>query len=126
MTIMDGNFVSVYPWLSNLHSVSSVSMTPVLKSENLAELSESILKMPHSEILEAVDKIESHMKSLLDFEYVLVSYFSTIKVKIRDDVNDQRLVKTYTNGKCLTVMQGKLDAVSYFLRDLENFLEDIK
>ncbi len=125
MTIMDGNFVSVYPWLSNLHSVSSVSMTPILKSENLVELNESILNMPQHQMAEAVVNIENHMKSLLNFEYVLVSHFSTLKVKIRDDIDDQRLVKTYTNGKCLTVLQGKLDAVSYFLTDLENLLEDI-
>lgn len=126
LTIMDGEFVSVYPWLSNLHSVSSVSMTPILKSENLAEIKENISSMSMPQMAQAVNGIESHMKSLLNFDYVLVSYFSTLKVKIRDDEDDQRLVKTFKSGNCLTVLQGKLDAVSYFLTDLKSFLGDTK
>lgn len=123
VTIMDGNFVSVYPWLSDLHSVSSVSMTPILKSESLAEIKGTTFNMPQSRIVEAVDGVETHMKSLLKFDYVLVSHFAALKVKMRDDNDDQRLVKTFTNGRCFTVLQGKLDAVSYFLTDLEKFLD---
>ena len=125
VTIMDGEYVSVYPWLSDLHSVSSVSITPMIRSESLAELWDTYLNLPQKQILAAVGRLEHHMKSLLDFDYVLVSHFTAPKVKIRDDADDQRLVKSFISGRCLTVLQGKLDAVTHFLSDLERFLEEI-
>ena len=122
ITIMDGKFVSVYPWLSNLHSVSSVSQTPIIKSESLADIRSLSLTLPQSQLSKAVKNIEAHMRELLDFDYVLVSHFTAVKVKIRDDHDDQRVVKTFINGKCLIVLQGKLDAVPYFLRELKQCL----
>ena len=70
--------------------------------------------------------LEEHMKSFLDFKYSLVGDFSTIKVKIKDDIGDQRIVKTFSEGKCISVMQGKLDAVNIFLSDLALRLEQLK
>ena len=126
ITIMDGEFVSIYPWLSNLHSVSSVKYTPSIKSNNLLELRKLIANRTYKDLQENATLIEEHMRSLLDFKYSLVGDFSTIKVKIKDDIGDQRIVKTFSEGKCLSVLQGKLDAVNIFLSDLTLRLEQLK
>lgn len=118
VTIMDGQFVSIYPWLSNLHSVSSVKFTPSFQTENLIDLQNKLKNRKISENEKTNLLIENHMRSFFDLEYTLVGSFSTIKVKIKEDKDDQRLVKTYSQGKCITVLQGKLDAVNFFLNDL--------
>ncbi len=126
ITIMDGEFVSIYPWLSNLHSVSSVKYTPSIKSNNLFELKKLIEKRTFKESKKTSNLIEQDMKSFLDFNYTLVGDFSTIKVKLKNDEGDQRIVKTFSEGKCITVLQGKLDAVNIFLNDLARKLKGFK
>ena len=36
------------------------------------------------------------------------------------------LVKTFSEGKCITVLQGKLDAVNFFLDDLSKRINQLK
>lgn len=126
ITIMDGEFVSIYPWLSNLHSVSSVKYTPSIKSNNIFELRKLIEKRTYRDLQKTSFLIEDHMNSFLDFKYTLVGDFSTVKVKIKNDKDDQRIVKTFSEGKCFTVLQGKLDAVNIFLDDLVVKLQKFK
>ena len=125
ITIMDGESLSQYIPL-NLHSVSSVKYTPSIKSDNLFELKKLISNRTYKELKETKFLIEEHMRSFLDFKYSLVGDFSTIKVKIKDDVGDQRIVKTFSEGKCISVLQGKLDAVNIFLSDLALRLKQLK
>lgn len=125
ITVMDGPFVSVYPWLSNLHSVSSVKFTPTIKSNEFSKLQNLISKRTIEQSGETLSLIEDHMKAFFGFNYTLIGDFSTFKVKLRNDKGDQRLVKTYREGKCMTVIQGKLDAVDYFLSDLKSRLKEL-
>ena len=63
ITVMDGEYVSIYPWLSNLHTVSSVKFTPSIKSSNLADLQQKIKNKNTNEIDNTNVSIEDHMKS---------------------------------------------------------------
>lgn len=126
ITVMDGPFVSIYPWLSNLHSVSSVKFTPSIKTNNFPVLQNLISKRTIEQREETLISIEDHMKSFFGFNYTLVGDFSTFKVKLKNDQGDQRLVKTFCEGKCITVLQGKLDAVDYFLSDVICRLNELK
>ena len=123
---MDGQFVSIYPWLSNLHSVSSVKFTPSIKTYNFSELQSQLNNRTMYENEKTNLLIEDHMRSFFDFSYTFVSSFSTVKVKIREDKGDQRLVKTFSEGKCISVLQGKLDAIYLFLHDLSNRINQLR
>ena len=118
VTVMDGPFVSIYPWLSNLHSVASVKFSPTIQTESLTEFLNQYKQRTLYENEKSILSIENHMKSLFEFDYTYVGNFSTAKVKLRDDKGDKRLVKTFSEGKCISVLQGKLDAVNFFLDDL--------
>ena len=125
ITIMDGEFVSIYPWLDGIHSVSSVKYTPIFKSDKLNDLLEKMKNITKSEIEERARLIESHMNKFVDFEYSKISYLLSPKMKIFDDKGDERTVQTFSEGKCFSVIPGKLDAVSIFLSDLELFMESL-
>ena len=125
ITIMDGDYVSIYPWFSNLHSVSSVKFTPSIKTDNLLDLQNKIKKRTIDEIEKTNLSIEEHMKYFFEFNYNPIGHFSTVKVKPKNDIEDQRLVKTFAEGKCFSVIQGKLDAVGFFLNDLSFRLSEI-
>ena len=126
ITVMDGPFVSIYPWLSNLHSVASVKFSPALQNENLKELINQRNNMTFSEIEKINFLIEDHMRSLFEFDYDLIGSFSTIKVKRKEDIGDKRIVKTFSEGRCLSVLQGKLDAVDFFLSDLSALINKVR
>jgi len=126
ITIMDGQFVSIYPWLSNLHTVSSVKFTPSIKTDSFFDLQNLLNNRTIFENEKTNLLIEDHMRSFFDFTYTLVGSFSTIKVKLKEDNGDQRLVKTFSEGKCITVLQGKLDAVNFFLDDLSKRINELR
>tara|TARA_Y100000589_G_C27174951_1_gene638317 strand:+ start:1619 stop:2683 length:1065 start_codon:yes stop_codon:yes gene_type:complete len=126
ITIMDGQFVSIYPWLSKMHSVSSVKFTPSIKTNNFSDLQSQLKKRKMFENEKTNSLIEDHMRSFFDFRYDLLGSFSTVKVKLREDKGDQRLVKTFSEGKCIAVLQGKLDAIQVFLNDLSDRINQLK
>lgn len=123
LTIMDGEFISIYPWLPGIHSVSSVKFTPIFRSQDLGDLNDKIDNITVSEIEEHARVIEDHMNKFVDFKYSRISYFLAPKMKIANDVGDERVVRTFAQGKCLSVLPGKLDAVNIFLSDLKTFME---
>ena len=126
VTIMDGQFVSIYPWLSDLHSVSSVKYTPSIRTDTFLELKTILSNRKIIDFEKTNLLIEEHMRSFFDFSYTLVGSFSAIKVKQKKDYGDQRLVKTFSEGKCISVLQGKLDAVNIFLDDLSKRITELR
>ncbi len=126
ITVMDGPFVSIYPWLKNLHSVSSVKFTPAIQRDNFYELQNEIIKRTICDSEKTALLIEDHMRSFFEFDYTFIGSFSTVKVKLKEDKGDQRLVKTFSEGKCFSVLQGKLDAVNIFLNDLSFHIEKLR
>lgn len=123
LTIMDGEFISIYPWLPGIHSVSSVKYTPIFRSMNLGELNDKIHNITGSEIEKHAKLIERHMSKFVNFRYSRISYFLAPKMKIANDIGDERVVRTFAQGKCLSVLPGKLDAANIFLSELRIFIE---
>lgn len=118
ITIMDGEFVSVYPWIKGLHSVSSVIHTPVFKCNSLDALDLACKTWTVEEMAKQSQKIRDHVSQYLNFEYINIGSFYSKKVKLLNDLGDTREVRTFRKGKCLAVLPGKLDAVTIFIEAL--------
>lgn len=123
LTIMDGEFVSIYPWLPGLHTVSSVKYTPGWKFGTVEEFKFSVPQITHKELQAQAHLIERHMNEFVDMNYTKVSYITAPKIKIVNDTDDQRLVQTFVKDKCFAVLPGKLDAVGIFLDELKVYIK---
>ena len=122
VTIMDGPFVSVYPWLSGLHSVSSVTKTPMLVDDDFHNLQKRVDDLSVKQMNQAAKDVLNEMDRFLDLEYAHVAPFASYKMKVSDDYDDRRLVQTFSNHKLFTVLPGKLDAVNIFTTELVDFI----
>ncbi len=122
ITIMDGGFVSVYPWQEGIHSFSSVKHTPAFKTNSLDSLNQFVKSWTEEDMASQTGRINKHVDQYLGFEYESIGSFLVNKIKLLKDVGDSREVKTFQKGKCLAVIPGKLDAVAIFLKELNSQL----
>ncbi len=114
ITIMDGNFCSVYPINNTLLTLSSVKYTPFKKFKTLS----SYLKFLSSRNF--LKKLKKHSEIIINdvSKYILMPKSIKIKkitfspkVKVVNDFNDQRLSLVRIEGKFVSILCGKLDAV---------------
>ncbi len=115
LTVMDGPFVSLYPCGRNLATLSSVTHSPFAKYESVAELESDYAR---AEILAkqygVKGKILSHGEELLGMErdsWRCHGLWLSPKTKLYDDVADTRLSVIRCEGRLISVLCGKLDAV---------------
>jgi len=120
-TIMDGEFVSIYPTLLNYHTISSVTETPFLKSKSVD------IKMTYQDLYNhyiehnVKERIIEHTKKFIEFkEDDVFGQYLTIKTKFNNDVKDRRrntLIKTEDNYS--SVLCGKISAVYDVLSEIK-------
>lgn len=114
LTVMDGNFGSAYPINQNVLTLSSVKYTPFKKFKTIKNYSKFIHKKSF------LKKLNDHSyKILRDIsKYILVPKNIKLlkvtfapKVKIINDLGDQRLSLVTIEDNFVSVLCGKLDAV---------------
>jgi hypothetical protein len=120
-TIMDGDYVSVYPTNSGYHTISSVSKTPFFKFEN----SENIDKNKLSEYYlksHAKESIIHHAKKIINFnEKDIFGEYLSIKTKPKHDSDsDEREAIINFEGNYASVMSGKISVVYEILDKIKN------
>ena len=115
LTIMDGNFVSLYPCNKNMATLSSVPYTPFLKCDSVEEL-EAKIKNAESIVQKnkVVAKILQHGKEMLNLDDVnleVKGLWIAPKAKIRADTGDTRISAVKKHERLVSILCGKLDAV---------------
>lgn len=112
VTVMDGAFVSVYPAYDGLHTLSSVFHTPMRRYSDLAELNADY---PHRfEIAQREDTanaIARDVRRHLVMEHEPLDLWVTAKTKLATDMGDSRVTEVRRQGRLMSVLCGKLDAV---------------
>jgi len=123
ITIMDGNFCSLYPRDidNNIYTLTDVEHTPIYKSFDYAEIekkeitSEEVEKTNHK----MIKKISLHYKNFnLNFEYV--GYFLSNKTKLLSD-SDSRECIIENNNNIISVNCGKIIGIF----ELEDYFKKI-
>lgn len=113
ITIMDGNFVSLYPRNKNNFSISSVIYTPIKKFGN-KETINKILKEHQKKNKKNLikKKLIYHFNKFVDIKLDVknskLEY--AIKTKIKNDKNSLRTANFIKNKKTISILCGKLDA----------------
>jgi len=114
ITIMDGPFCSIYPHQGGLHTLSSVLHTPFIEYLNIDNLySNYKIKKNLSEKLKVKERILAHVQELVDVKFELKECLLSTKTKLLTDKGDSRVTEVKRNGKVISVMCGKLDAVIF-------------
>jgi hypothetical protein len=114
LTLMDGQFFSIYPYQNDIYTVTDVEYTPIYQSENIIfnyniDLNQRIKKIE--------DKINYYYPNFnIDFEYV--DYFLSLKIKKYNESADRYPVINKQNNiiNCYT---GKIQGI-YLIEDFIN------
>tara|TARA_Y100000114_G_scaffold109286_1_gene102728 strand:- start:547 stop:1587 length:1041 start_codon:yes stop_codon:yes gene_type:complete len=116
ITVMDGEFCSLYPTSSPGHfTLSSVTHTPFFKSPNLQNCIDAVtrVKSNFGELENIVEKITDHSKRYIKIydDLRLSDVNLTVKCKIKNDFNDSRECFYVKEGNYFSIMAGKVSAI---------------
>ncbi len=124
ITIMDGQFVSLYPRNSKEASISSVKYTPIKKFNKLSNL-KKYLKSAGKNKKKIEKKIINHSKNFFNDNIKIFNKGLILapKVKVLNDKFSERvsLVKQYR--KTLSVLCGKLDAAPLAYKKINRIIK---
>jgi hypothetical protein len=126
LTLVDGNFFSIYPYRDNMFTVTSVQHTPLFTSDLPALALEARLDLTMTRIQEIRDQIENsiqvHYPSFLEnFRYF--NYFTSIKAKIRNESADRSpIVKT--DGQVIRCFTGKIQGIFEIENIVKKYIND--
>ncbi|KAA9135540.1 FAD-dependent oxidoreductase [Microbacterium caowuchunii] len=112
VTIMDGEYVSVYPAYGGMHTLSSVAHTPIrrytTRDEMIADYPRR-LELANRAGAEAAiaDDVARHLNVQHDTKELWV----TAKTKLATDMGDSRVTEVRRHDRLFSVLCGKIDAV---------------
>jgi hypothetical protein len=113
LTIMDGEFISLYPYEDTLYTLTSVKNTPLCKCSQMDEAVHYIGNITEREIVEIRAKCEEEvMYYYPEFseEFSYKNYYLSIKTKLNVK-NDSRQSIVEFKGRKLFILSGKVDTI---------------
>jgi hypothetical protein len=114
LTIMDGEFFSLYPYHDNVYTLTSVKHTPIGRCASTKEVEALLLKAKDKTfVLDKKRKFETEVQSiypnfLSDFEFLNAVY--SVKTKVPDK-SDYRGCKVNVDENLVSVFSGKIDTL---------------
>ena len=126
ITIMDGQFISIYPRNKNEASISSVKFTPIKKFRKLKDLSK-YLKSAKKNKSKIEKKIINHSKHFFNNKLRIIKRGLILapKVKFLNDKQSERFTSLRQNHRTLTVLCGKLDAAPIIYNKIKKIINKI-
>lgn len=121
-TIMDGQYVSLYPAdYEDMFTISSVTYTPFVQSLDIDKIERHKQNDLSQICKDASDKIIEHFRSFINInssDIKIVKNYISSKTKILNDINDFRASYYLRNNNNISLMCGKISAIL----DLEDSL----
>lgn len=123
VTIMDGEFVTLYPRDNYYSSLSSVKFTPIKRFKNLKDLYnfKKKLKIKKKNRIQLIIKdIRKYFNRSLQIKNSIL--ITAPKTKIQNDTKDQRpsLIRKYK--KTISILAGKIDVVPLIFEKIEKYI----
>lgn len=114
MTVMDGNFFSLFPYDDNgLFTLTSVKHTPITKTTDINE-ARYHLRSINKDKIDSLSKIFedeiSYYYPTFSHDFDLVGHYTAIKTKLNVK-SDSRECIVETNDKIISVFSGKIDTI---------------
>lgn len=126
VTVVDGNFCSLYPRDGNIYTLTDVELTPVYTSNNFNDVEK--YNITDNQIEETRSKMEDKMRHyfpsfLHKFRYI--SYFLSYKTKLISGSDSRDITISKINNRTISVNCGKIYGIfeweSYILEFLSTF-----
>ena len=120
ITVMDGNYFSIYPYDSNKTNkfvLTDVEHTPIFKSNDLNKVSDFERKLTINNINIVKNNMEKKVKNYMpqfDQLYKYSSYFVSNKCKFKNTLDDRSL-KFLQNKKIMHFIGGKKNGKFYIV-----------
>jgi hypothetical protein len=113
LTVVDGNFFSIFPYSYDLFTVTSVQNTPIYSSYSLQDITSQQSQLTDLEvdsIRERIVKciISNYPSFVTDFEYA--GYFTSIKSKTVNSTADRYPIIT-TDSRLINCFTGKIQGI---------------
>jgi len=126
ITIMDGQFVSLYPRNNKEASLSSVKYTPVKKFRKLSNLNKYLI-LANKNKKNIEKKIINHSKKFFNDKIKIINKGLILapKVKVLNDKYSERVSLVEKNYKTLSVLCGKLDAAPLAYKKIKSIIKKI-
>lgn len=119
ITIMDGQFCSVYPSGPGLHTISSVAYTPAIKCSSSKLLEKIAGQLDNDDWKRIESSIFSHASELIDLsDFEIVGRYTTVKTKLEHDKNDFRGTVVYQEDRIISVLPGKISCAFLAAEDV--------
>ena len=125
ITIMDGNFVSLYPRSKDRFSISSVKFTPVYKFNSYKNIEKIKNLLKNKKNQDKIKKnIFNHFSRFFNLKFDLrkSKLETSFKIKLKKDSNSLRTTNLIIEKKLISVFCGKLDTVPLILNKLRKKL----
>lgn len=117
ITIVDGDFFSIYPYDNERYTVTDVQHTPICKFDSISDLYEFQItdELVHIKTDLIQNKILSYFPDFLNhFKYN--SYFTSVKSKLYSDFSGNRNPKIIVNDNIIACYTGKIQGI-YLIQD---------
>jgi hypothetical protein len=117
ITIVDGDFFSIYPYDNKRYTITDVEHTPICKFDSINDLykfqiTDELVRIK-TDLIQ--NKIISYFPDFLNhFEYD--SYFTSVKSKSYSDFSGNRNPKIVLNDNIITCYTGKIQGI-YLIHD---------
>jgi hypothetical protein len=120
ITIMDGEFISIYPLNEKLLSLSSVKHTPVVKTTSLKKLNKIKVISKINYAKKIINDVKKYLTlpNKIDIKKITMSP----KVKLINDSGDKRISSFIKKKKLISVFCGKIDAAPVLWKKIEKKL----
>lgn len=126
ITIVDGDFVSLFPNYKNEVTLSSVIQTPFITTKDLKELEDAWRNREElAKKLNVQDKIIEHGREYLKLEEIKNPHlWIAPKVKLQNTKADDRPTLIKQEGKLISVFCSKLDSVYVILDKIKHKISE--
>lgn len=121
LTLVDGNFFSIYPYYGDIYSLTDVKYTPIKKFKSIKKLNEfkntinSVFVEKRKKLFE--NKVLKYYKNFKN-DFVYVDYFLSIKSKIPSYSSSRYPVITEKDN-IISCFTGKIQGI-YFIEEIIN------
>ena len=122
LTIMDGQYCSLYPQNKYFSTISSVKYTPIFKSNSFEKIKNKIKKINKEKIKRnIIYHASKYLKidNINDKSELILSH----KVKLKNDNNDIRTTSIIVENKLISILCGKIDAAPLIYNMIEKIVK---
>ena len=125
LTIMDGQYCSLYPQNKYYSTISSVKYTPIFRSNNFEKIKKKINKINKRKIkINIINHASKYLK--IDNKNIKSELILSHKVKLKNDNNDIRTTSLIVENKLISILCGKIDAAPLIYNMIEKIIKKIK